>query len=148
MHFVAKQCTSEQSIISLQNYMKIIQCLGKFLNGFYFRIIWTTNNRTKIKPIQKFPTLITNFDIQSFCRLTVMALYRFFKPAGVNCQFIRAPARDADEAVELRLNTKPSSKCTGEYAKFTPEQQANIALYACMHGNWHQYKVTSLSLTC
>ena len=64
-----------------------------------------------------------------------MALHRFFKPAEVNCQLNPAPVRDADEAVELSLNTKPSSKCRGEYAKFTPEQQANIACYGCMHGN-------------
>ena len=64
-----------------------------------------------------------------------MALHHFFKPAEVNCQFNPAPVRDPDETVKLRLNTKPSLKCRGEYAKFTPEQQANIACYACKHGN-------------
>ena len=29
---------------------------GKFSNRFYFCIIWTTNNQTKIKHIRKFPT--------------------------------------------------------------------------------------------
>ena len=36
------------------------------------------------------------------------------------------PVRHAEEAVELYVNTKPTSKCRGEYAKFTPEEQANI----------------------
>ena len=49
----------------------------------------------------------------------------FFKPAKVNLQLNQGP-----EAVELHLHTKPSSKGSGEYAKFTPEQQANIARYA------------------
>ena len=39
-----------------------------------------------------------------------MALHRFFKPAEVNCQLNPAPVRDADEAVELRLNTKPKDR--------------------------------------
>ena len=64
-----------------------------------------------------------------------MALHRYFKPAEGKCQLNPAPVRDADEAVQLRLNTKPPTKCRGEYAKFTPEQQASIARYACMHGN-------------
>ena len=64
-----------------------------------------------------------------------MALHRYFKPAEGKCQLNPAPVRDADEAVQLRLNTKPPAKCRGEYAKFTTEQEASIASYACMHGN-------------
>ena len=68
---------------------------------------------------------LNRYDVASY-----LGPHRIFKLAKVNCPLNPGPVRDADEAVELRLNTKPSSKCRGEYAKFTPEQQANIALYA------------------
>ena len=59
----------------------------------------------------------------------------FLYTCEVNCRLYPAPVSDADEAVELHLTTKPSLKCKGEYAKFIPKQQANIACYACMRGN-------------
>ena len=62
-----------------------------------------------------------------------MALYQFFKPPEGNNQLNAAPISNADKAVELRVNAKPSSKYRGEYTEFTPEQQAIIAYYASMH---------------
>ena len=50
-----------------------------------------------------------------------------------NSQLNPTPLRNTDEAVDLCVNVEPSSMCRGEYAKFTPEQQASIARYACMH---------------
>ena len=68
---------------------------------------------------------LNRYDVASF-----LEPHHLFKLAKVNCQLNPGPVRDADEAAELRLNTKPSSKCRSEYAKFTQEPQANIALYA------------------
>ena len=73
--------------------------------------------------------MCAKFDTKSFCRSTGMALYWFFTPVERNSQLNPAPVRHADKPMELRLNAKPSSKCRGEYAKFTPKQQAKTACY-------------------
>ena len=64
-----------------------------------------------------------------------MALYQFFKPMEGNSQLNPPPVRDADEVVELCVRVKPSSKCRNEHAEFIPQQQANIARYACMYSS-------------
>ena len=67
------------------------------------------------------------FDTWNFT--VILSLDRYvvsvFKPAKGNSQLNPTPVRDADKAVELCLNIKPSSHCRGEYAEFNPEQQIN-----------------------
>ena len=67
-----------------------------------------------------------------------MALYRYFQPARLPFGHQRttfntfSTIREANEAVRSAA-TKESAK-RGSYAKFTPEQQAEVAKYASMHG--------------
>ena len=87
------------------------------------------------KTCSEISRVIAKFDtwslavILSFNRYGVASFlgpHRFSKPRKVNRQLNPGPVRDGDEAVELRLNTKPSLKCRGEYSKFTPKQQQAI----------------------
>ena len=64
-----------------------------------------------------------------------MVLYCFFKPREGNSKLNCTPVRNADEAVELCVNAKPSFKCRGEYAEFTTEQRANVVRCAYMHSS-------------
>ena len=70
-----------------------------------------------------------------------MALYRYFQPAAdslpdpkgpLSTKLTSSTIREANEAVRSAA-TKSSAK-RGSYAKFTPEQQAEVAKYASMHG--------------
>ena len=70
-----------------------------------------------------------------------MALYRYFQPAAdslpdpkgpLSTKLTSSTIREANEAVRSAA-TKPSAK-RGSYAKFTPEEQAEVAKYASMHG--------------
>ena len=89
---------------------------------------YSSNNQqsNENKTYSKFSHVIAKFDTWSLAVNLLLDRYGvasflgphcFFKPVKVNCQLNLGLVRDADKAVELRLNTKPSPKCRGEVCR-------------------------------
>ena len=74
----------------------------------------------------------------------LMALYRYFKKPAVadvpdpfDSLLSRSvsPAAIKDANAAVKKCHQSTGKARGAYAKFTPENQADIARYAFLHGN-------------
>ena len=77
------------------------------------------------------PVKFDTWNLAVFLSLEHIALYQFCKLAEGSSRLNPASLRNAGGAVEFHVHDKPSFKCRGEYAKFTPEHQVNITCCPC-----------------